>query len=112
MSELSTLVGSIKYRSIASAGEQFRRLNLETKQVGKAVGEALKLSPTKGLRLAKGILTTAKSLARLETEGREVISWARDAGTDERQLVTRAFLHIKRPTELVDAISGIARPQA
>ena len=80
--------------------------------MGKAVGEALKLSPTKGLRLAKGILTTARSLARLETEGREMISWARDAGSEERQLVTRAFLHIKRPSVLVDAISEMTRPQA
>lgn len=112
MPKVPTLVGSIKYRSIASAGEQFRRLNLETKHVGEAVGEALKLSPTKGSLLAKGILTTAKSLVRLEAEGRQLISWARDAGTDERQLVTRAFLHIKRPLVLVDAISEMTQPQA
>ena len=110
-SELSTLVGSIKYRSTASAGEQFRQLNLETRQVGEAVGEALSLSPTKALLLAKGILTTAKNLARSEAERRQLISWARDAGSEERQLATRAFLHIKRPLALVDAISEMTGPQ-
>lgn len=80
--------------------------------MGKAVGEALKLSPTKGFLLAKGILTTAKSLARLEAGGRQLISWARDAGSEERQLVIRAFFHIRRPLDLVDAISEITRRQA
>ncbi len=112
MPKVPTLIGSIKYRSIASAGEQFRQLNLGRSQVGEAIGEALKLSPTKGLLLAKGILTTAKSRTRLEAEARQLISWARDAGSDERRLVTRAFLHTKRPLMLVDAISEMTRRQA
>ncbi len=111
-SKLSTLLGSINYRSIASAGERFGQLNLDTRKVREAMGEALKLSPTKALLLAKGILTTARSLALLKAERRQLISWARDAGSDERQLVTRAFLHINCPFALVKAMSEMARPQA
>ena len=112
MTEVTTSISSIKYSSIASTGNQFRQLNLEPTLLGDSVTEAMKLSPTKGLRLTKAILTSAESIEQSEKEGRQLITWASENGPEERQLIVRSLFQIERPIFLVHGMSELTRPKA
>lgn len=112
MSDLTAAVSSIKYRSIVSVGEQYRQLNLKPDWVGPAVGAAMRLSPTKGLRLAKGILKTSTSRYQAIDESNRLIAWAGEAGSNERQLITKTLQANKGSVLVVHHISELPRQRA
>jgi hypothetical protein len=48
--------------------------------MGSAMSETIKVSPKKGLMLARGILRTATSHKKLDEDARQMVAWARWKG--------------------------------
>jgi phage-related protein len=112
MPDVTAAIGSIKFKSIASVGEQYRQLNLDSSKVGLAVGAALKLSPTKGLSMAKGILKSCTDRDQAIEESKRLISWAGESGSEERQLVAKTLHANKGSVFLIHHISAMPRQRA
>ena len=112
MPELTMQIQGLNFKSAKTAGEDFRKLQLKPAMIGPAVAEAMKLSPTKGVRLAKGILISAKTAKGAEVAGGHMIQWAREAGSPERQTVAKAFHRANASVALVHGISEMTRPHA
>jgi len=112
MPDLTSTIRSFKFNSIASVGQQYRKLNVEPSRIGSVVGEAMKLSPTKGLLMAKGILNSCSDSAQAIDESKQLINWAGLAGSHERQLVTKTLRATKGDLFLIHNISAMPRQRA
>jgi phage-related protein len=87
-----SIIQNISFKSIDTAGSQFRKLKLGPEHFKTALNEAFALSETKALRLTQGILTTIKTQKQFAVEAPAIVDWAQKAGSAERKLATRAFL--------------------
>jgi len=91
MSILQTNINQINYSSIAKVGKQFRDLNIDSSEVGNAVGYALELSETKAYRLARGILSSVDTIDIFEKESKNLINWAKSSSSKERKIIAKVI---------------------
>lgn len=96
-------------------GTSFRAQAVELSQYGSLVSEALSLSVSQAVQLAKGILSTAGSRDQYRAEAHELINWAKDAGEAERKIISKALIEeggLLSEVFLIQQISGMTPPQA
>jgi len=109
---LSQEIASLTFRSIASAGEGVRSLELGRDQLGPAVGEALALSRTRALRMTRGLIETAPDTDQAAGEMEALVGWAARRGSDERRVVADALRISGGEVLLVDRIARLPRMEA
>jgi phage-related protein len=109
---LTDQVATVNFGSISSAGTGIRSLNLDLQELGPAVGAALALSPTRGLRAARGLLETAADIDQGAVEVGALVEWAAREGKHERTVVADAMRISGGELLLVDRVSRLPRTEA
>jgi hypothetical protein len=103
---------AINYGSNRSAGEGLRALGVDLEDIGAALGVARGSSPTKALRLARGILTTAPEIDTAAAELGSMVTWASQDAAASRQMVVKAAQLSQGAVLLVDRISTLPADRA
>jgi phage-related protein len=91
MPSLTQTVEGFSFTSISAVGAQFRDSGLGQADIAPALGAAHALSPTRGLRLAKGLLATANTREQLLEDGDHIIEWARGGDAVAKRSAAQAF---------------------
>ena len=105
-------IADINYRSISSAGNDFRTLNLDRAELGAAVSEALALSSTRAHRLVRGMIATAADIDQTADEMTALVEWSARAGADERSVVIDAMRTSGGDVLLIDRLARLPRTEA
>ena len=108
----ATQILSLNFASNDDAGDSFRGLGVGSGDVGPAIGFALSGSQTKGLRLARGILTTSDDLDQTADELLQMVSWAVSEGPVAMNTIARAARLAGGGVLLVDRVSTLPAADA
>jgi hypothetical protein len=109
---LTDQIATVNFGSIAKAGAGIRQLGLARADFGAAVGEALALSPTRGLRAARGLLDTATDIDEAAEDLGAMVGWAARQGAQEQLVVADAVTLSGGGVLLVDRLAGLPRQEA
>lgn len=109
---LAEQVATVNFGSIANAGSGLRSLALPRDQLGPALAEALALSPTRGLRAARGLVETAADTDEAANDMGALVEWSARAGKQERLVVADALRLSNAEVLLVDRVSRLPRAEA
>src|SRR5437016_6097487 len=112
MPTLTDDLRSIRYTSVASVGEQVRKLGFKPENLSTALSTAHRHSLTSGLRMARGILETASDKTSAKQEMRAMVRWAGRAGESQRTMLTSAFLRSGKHYQFLDQVAALPRSQA
>ncbi|MBA2638036.1 MAG: hypothetical protein H0U79_07440 [Solirubrobacterales bacterium] len=105
-------MGTLDFGSIKTAGEGSRSLTVAEDDMGRAVGAALSISDTRGLRLARGILASAPDGKTAVGDARRLVDWAATGDSEQRQLIARTLRLDGADLILVDQMATLPRAQA
>ena len=112
MSVTTEQIQELDFGSNAGAGSSFRELDTSSSDIGGAIGLALDESPTKGLRLARGILSTTDDVAQAADEMGAMVDWAASGDDAARETVARAARLSDGGVLFVDRVSTLPAADA
>jgi len=112
MPELTNSVAGISYTSIQNVGTQYRELSIPKNQMGQAVGEALKISNTRGYLLVRGILSSAESQEQAMDEAKNLVQWCRTQDHEAHKVTARAIRMSSGSLLFVNEVAAMPRTDA
>lgn len=112
MPDLASSVAGITYTGIQNVGTQYRMLSIPMEQMGEAVGEALKISNTRGYLLARGILSSSETQKQSIDEAKALIDWSRNQDHEAHKITARAIRMSSGGLLFVNEVAAMPRADA
>ncbi len=102
----------IRLNTADSARDEVRALGLQRTQLAPSVDTLFQSSQVRALNFTRGVIANWRDDAEGEQESEPLIQWAREAGPQQRQMMSRAFRLQGKGALVIHNIGGMAKEDA
>ncbi|MBN1203534.1 MAG: hypothetical protein JXB05_01240 [Myxococcaceae bacterium] len=88
---LTQQLATMRLNTADSARDEVRALGLQRAQVAPSVANLFQSSQVRALNFTRGVIANWRDDVEAEQESAPLVQWARQSGTSQRQMMTRAF---------------------
>jgi len=103
---------AIRLNTADSARDEVRGLGLQRAQLVPSVDTLFQSSQVRALNFTRGVIANWRDDAEGEQESEPLIAWARQAGPQQRQMMSRAFRLQGKGALVIHNIGGMAKADA
>jgi hypothetical protein len=105
-------LSAIRLNTVDSARDEVKGLGLQRAQLAPSVDTLFKSSQVRALNFTRGVIANWRDDAEGEQESEPLIQWARQAGPQQRQMMSRAFRLQGKGALVIHNIGGMAQADA
>src|SRR5262245_61291313 len=110
--DLTQKLSLIRLNTADNAQDDVRTLGLQSADITPSVATLFQSSQVRALNFTRGVIANWRDDAEAEKESEPLVQWARQSGSAQRQLMTRAFRQQGRGALIIHNIGGMDGPDA